>query len=420
MAEIEKSAFAQEAPEPTEIERITQRIQNFKVGLTPQNAQIVPQILEKGLSNGIFKLNELDSLVNIREEVNKGIIEYNSQVQVAQQRLAELQEEEVARRAQERDDKEKAWAQKVSDERQLRKNLQDKVAILEAKLEALSGIQGNVAPQPVIEDEDDKTTLSRREQVLQDPVEAAKPKPKSKAWEMIRAGRAEKEQEEVINDLGQDLPTLEQIEIPEDAKTVSDFFAEVESVQELADKADELVDDEVAQEEAEEISQAQVESDFKLVDEDEETKPTFSGPTITGGNAPNLQAKMPDAPTATAKVDEPIRSFDSEEELLADAQRRLDEKLAQKEEDEVEEVVVPSESDLRSMTKSEIVDSARTLGFNSVISSLTKEKMIDNFLSETEAFINALQESGEFVSATESDTEEKEDGADDIRDGGYF
>lgn len=420
MAEIEKSAFAQEAPEPTEIERITQRIQNFKVGLTPQNAQIVPQILEKGLSNGIFKLNELDSLVNIREEVNKGIIEYNSQVQVAQQRLAELQEEEVARRAKERDDREKAWAEKVSDERQLRKNLQDKVAILEAKLEALSGIQGNVAPQPVIEDEDDKTTLSRREQVLQDPVEASKPKPKSKAWEMIRAGRAEKEQEEVIDDLGQDLPTLEQIEIPEDAKTVSDFFAEVESVQELADIADELVDDEVAQEEAKEISQAQVESDFKLVDEDEETKPTFSGPTITGGNAPNLQAKMPDAPTATAKVDEPIRSFDSEEELLADAQRRLDEKLAQKEEDEVEEVVVPSESDLRSMTKSEIVDSARTLGFNSVISSLTKEKMIDNFLSETESFITALQESGEFVSATESDTEEKEDSADDIRDGGYF
>jgi hypothetical protein len=416
MAEIEKSAFAQEAPEPTEIERITQRIQNFKVGLTPQNAQIVPQILEKGLSNGIFKLNELDSLVNIREEVNRGIIEYNSQVQVAQQRLAELQEEEVAKRAKERDEREKAWEQKVSDERQIRKTLQDKVAILEAKLEALSGIQGNVAPQPVIEDEDDKTTLSRREQVLQDPVEAAKPKPKSKAWEMIRAGRVEKEEQEVINDLGQDLPTLEQIEIPEDAKTVSDFFAEVESVQELADIADKLVDEE----EAKEISQTQVESDFKLVDEDEKTKPSFSGPKITGGNAPNIKAVIEEPKNVEAKVDKPIRQFDTEEEMLADAQRRLDEKLAQAEEEETEEVIVPSESDLRAMTKSEIVDSARTLGFNSVISSLTKEKMIDNFLSETEAFITALQESGEFVSATESDTEEKEDGADDIRDGGYF
>jgi len=416
MAEIEKSAFAQEAPEPTEIERITQRIQNFKVGLTPQNAQIVPQILEKGLSNGIFKLNELDSLVNIREEVNQGIIEYNSQVQVAQQRLSELQEEEVAKRAKERDEREKAWEQKVSDERQIRKNLQDKVAILEAKLEALSGIQGNIAPQPVIEDTDDRTTLSRREQVLQDPVEASKPKPKSKAWEMIRAGRVEKE-EEVINDLGQDLPTLEQIEIPEDAKTVSDFFEEVESVQELADMADKLVDEE---EEAKEISQTQVESDFKLVDEDEETKPTFSGPTITGGNAPNIKAVVEEPKNVEAKIDKPIRQFDTEEEMLADAQRRLDEKLAQAEEEETEEVIVPSESDLRAMTKSEIVDSARTLGFNSVISSLTKEKMIDNFLSETEAFITALQESGEFVSATESDTQEKEDNADDIRDGGYF
>lgn len=417
MAEIEKSAFAQEAPEPTEIERITQRIQNFKVGLTPQNAQIVPQILEKGLSNGIFKLNELDSLVNIREEVNRGIIEYNSQVQVAQQRLAELQEEEVAKRAKERDEREQAWAQKVSDERQIRKTLQDKVAILEAKLEALSGIQGNIAPQPVIEDTVDRTTLSRREQVLLDPVESSKPKPKSKAWEMIRAGRVEKEEEEVINDLGQDLPTLEQIQIPEDAKTVSDFFEEVESVQELADIADKLVDEE---KEAEEISQAQVESDFKLVDEDEKTKPTFSGPTITGGNAPNIKAVVEEPKNVEAKIDKPIRQFDTEEEMLADAQRRLDEKLAQAEEEETEEVVIPSESDLRVMTKSEIVDSARTLGFNSVISSLTKEKMIDNFLSETEAFITALQESGEFVSATESDTQEKEDNADDIRDGGYF
>ena len=44
--------------------------------------------------------------------------------------------------------------------------------------------------------------------------------------------------------------------------------------------------------------------------------------------------------------------------------------------------------------------------------------MIENFVSSTEAFINDLQDSGEFVSAT--DTGDEDESSSDDRDGGYF
>ena len=54
----------------------------------------------------------------------------------------------------------------------------------------------------------------------------------------------------------------------------------------------------------------------------------------------------------------------------------------------------------------------------------TKEEMIDQFEEQTESFIASLQEDGDFISASETDNtrsdEEKKDGDDDVRDGGYF
>ena len=46
--------------------------------------------------------------------------------------------------------------------------------------------------------------------------------------------------------------------------------------------------------------------------------------------------------------------------------------------------------------------------------------MIDQFEEQVEAFIAQLQEDGDFIDATETDSEEKKDGDDDVRDGGYF
>jgi TolA-binding protein len=383
--ELNQPTFSSEKPEPSEFDRITERINNFKVGLTPSNAQTVNTILEKGLSNGIFKLSEVDALVAIREEVNKGVIDYNTQVQVAQKRIQELQEEQLVVKQQELAKREAERSQELTDERQRRKKAEDEVRILKAQLEALSGVAGNVTQAPI---------------PVEQPHAPKVEKPKSKAWDMIRAARPQVEEvEEEANDLGQDLPTLEEIQIPEDAKTVKDFYEEVEKVS---------LDDELDA----------AESEFKFVEEDEETKPSFSGPKITGGNAPNLKAAVELAPSIQAKVDtekKSIKSFDSEEELLADAQARID--ASKESEEEFEEVTIPSESELRAMTKSEISDTAKVLGFESVNTNTTKDVMIENFIKETESFITNLQESGEFVSASETNDD---NGKDDIRDGGYF
>lgn len=420
--EIEnKSTFADSKPEPTESERIIKRIQNFRVGITPDQATSVSQILEKGLSAGLFKLSELKTIISVNEEINKGVIDYNSQVKVAQQRLNELREEELVAKQVELARRETEKHDELAGERQRRKKAEDEVRILKAQLEALSGVAGNVTSAPV--------------SVEQPHAPLKSDKPKSKAWEMIRAGRSEPEEvksedfitelkEEDIADLGQDLPVV--LDVPEDAKGISEFFEEVETVQELADVADKLVDEHTELTRREQVlldpltASQKEESEFKFVEEDEKTKPTFSGPKITGGNAPNIKAVVEQPKNVEAKVDKPIRQYDSEEELLADAKRRAEERKAKQEaEEEFEEVTIPSESELRAMTKNEIQNIAQTLGFTSVVSTLTKEKMVETFLSETEEFIQSLQDSGEFVSATDTDTEKTKDG-DDIRDGGYF
>jgi len=446
--EIEKNTFASQKPQPSELERITERITNYKVGITPNNAQTVNTVLEKGLQQGLFKLSELDALIAIREEVNRGIIDYNTQVKTAQRRIQELQEEELVAKQVELARRETERHDELAGERQRRKKAEDEIRILKAQLEALSGVAGNVTTAPVV--------------VEQPHAPLKSDKPKSKAWEMIRAGRPHiddaydavvaptiKPQPKDDPDLAEattphvELTRREQVlldplsasqkdatttsvdkvielDVPENAKTVKDFFEEVQKVAE-ENKTQEIPEDRLKkthymEDSFEEIESSQ-ESEFKFVDEDVKTKPTFSGPKITGGNAPNIKAVIEEPKTVEAKLDKQIPSFNSEEELLADAQRRAEERKAQQEaEEEFEEVTIPSESELRAMTKTEIETIAKTLGFDSVVTSLTKDKMIDNFLSETETFIQTLQDSGEFVSATETG----EDNADDIRDGGYF
>jgi hypothetical protein len=458
--EIENnSTFANSKPEPTESERIIQRIQNFKVGITPDQANSVSQILEKGLANGIFKLGELRTITSISEEINKGVIDYNSQVQIAQKRLSELQEQELVAKQTELAKRESEKAQELTDERQRRKKAEDEVRILKAQLEALSGVAGNVTQAPIS---------------VEQPHAPKETKPKSKAWEMIRAGRPHiddaydsdlsgtiktepKDDPDLVEAVTPDETTLsrrEQVLMDplsasenrglyhhlkkEDATTTSvdksfkEFVSELKEedidLPELNDLGEDLTSaipqhrlksTHYMEDTFEELEESQ-ESDFKFVEEDEKTKPTFSGPKITGGNAPNIKAVVEEPKNVEAKVDKPIRQYDSEEELLADAQRRAEERKAQQEaEEEFEEVTIPSESELRAMTKNEIQNIAQTLGFTSVVSTLTKDKMVETFLSETEEFIQSLQDSGEFVSATDTDTEETKDG-DDIRDGGYF
>jgi len=75
------------------------------------------------------------------------------------------------------------------------------------------------------------------------------------------------------------------------------------------------------------------------------------------------------------------------------------------------------------MTKSKIRAEALKLGFDTVSTKDSKAEMIAQFTLATENFISDLQDSGEFVSASETDSEGEADeteSGDDVRDGGYF
>ena len=124
---------------------------------------------------------------------------------------------------------------------------------------------------------------------------------------------------------------------------------------------------------------------------------------MSGGNAPNLQQNIP--------------TYDSEEELLAAAQAKIDAKKEEVEEEEYEEITIPSEAELNSMTKADILKSAEELGFENVNIADTKKVMIENFVADSNAFIQSLEDSGDLVSAS---IESDEDGDTDRQDGGYF
>ena len=101
--------------------------------------------------------------------------------------------------------------------------------------------------------------------------------------------------------------------------------------------------------------------------------------------------------------------------MLAAAQEKLDNAKVE-EEEEYEEVTIPSESELKAMTKTGILAQGAMLDFKLDIKD-TKAVMIASFLTQVDEFIASLQDSGEFVSAED---DEGENDNPNIQDGGYF
>ena len=141
-----------------------------------------------------------------------------------------------------------------------------------------------------------------------------------------------------------------------------------------------------------------------------EPAPSPSAPVISN-------SQRPDEPSLDIGYEEPkesIPTYDTEEDMLAAAQEKLDN--AQVEEEEYEEVTIPSESELKAMTKAAILEQGKMLDF--VLDTKdTKAVMIASFLTQVDEFIASLQESGEFVSA---ENDEGENDNPNIQDGGYF
>ena len=459
--------FASETVEPTELERITNRLNTFTVGLKPANAEQVNQIMQKGLQAGNFKLDELDALVQIREQINTGIIDYNTQVQVATKRIQELEIEEAQRQKDlvastlaERDlliDAERR-SKKLA-EQELRV-AEEENKILKAQLEALSNVQNNVTSKPI----QDLLDESRASAEM-----AASPKTKSKAWEMVRQARPDEitEDEELAEKLDEtkkafkdfesetqvvSTPALQDnVQFRPHGITTESFYDEVEKVNEVAE-ADELfakeeetvgfddesfdedadfVDDEmfyngVSQEEALEDVNEKFEDTLESLEDSEPVPSTgqvTSKPVISGGNAPNIQAQVSEPENIVAPVEEEkktIPTFDTEEELLASVNAKVN-IIEDEAEEEYEEITIPSRSELENSSKAEVQEECDKLGFEL---SGTKEEMIYQFEEQTESFIASLQEDCDFISASETDNtrsdEEKKDGDDDVRDGGYF
>ena len=489
MAEEVKSEFASEqvVPELTELQKVQQRIANYQIGINPQSASAVSTLLQLHLKSGLIKIEELDAVIAVRNEIDKGLTDYNQAVQVAQQQLTELQEaDRLAKEAQIEADK-AALTDKIRDQRKQRKDAELKVAQLEAIL-ASHGINVDLNNDGVIGvkegqlNQDGFVELSAEEaaqlaqehgvSIPQTKIQKGKqgePKQTSKAFQMARLLNpdegveqsepsvaevqpvsdgyvpqseetipftADQELQDKIDEtkqaiseweeqtetevadeemifgnesteedgfdlpLEEEVPTLE-IPVPEDAKGIEDFYEEVDRVEEeLNDLGEDLPVEEL-----------------KVAEEDVKTEPTYAKPAsipITKTNVRPLTSG--DSVEAPIKEEQKINTYASEEEMLEAVQKKIDDAKVE-EEEEFDELVIPSADELRGMTKKKIKETAEGLNFE-VSTNDTKEEMIESIAVQTESLIESLQESDEFISATETTKGEEDD--DDRRDGGYF
>tara|TARA_B100002019_G_scaffold55588_1_gene47745 strand:+ start:3151 stop:4512 length:1362 start_codon:yes stop_codon:yes gene_type:complete len=446
---IETSAttFAQESatpPEKTELEKVQERIANYKVGITPQVAQFSSVLLENQLKNGLVKSADLEAYVQIRDELNTGIADYQQSLQVAQRQIAELQEQHALQKQAEIAQREQDLKTARDDERKRRKSVEDKLAQMEAVLKSHGismdlnndGIVGlsegqeqrNLTPEELAEVNRLMQESSAATELVETPTAdggPTEPKKPSRAFEMARAmnpitedkefsekveetKQSFKEWDEANNESTEEVPTIE-LPVPEDAKGTEEFDTAVEEVA----KANENVPFQPV-EEGWDANGSPVAEELRVAEEDTETEPTLpqsqtSAPIITGGNAPSLRQTLSNGESVEAPVKTGQRVRMIEEDDIADLSTQ---------EEEYEEVTIPTPSELEALTKSKIKVEANKLGFTVDLKD-SKEDMISSFVTQTEEFIASLQDEGTFVSASETDegdTSEK----DDVRDGGYF
>ena len=402
----ENKTFAEQRvtePELSESDRIRQRIQDYKAQLSPNTLQVIQIMLEAQLKSGLMKPADLDALVMLRDEVNKAQIEYNTQVQNAQRRLQDLSETEMAEKVAAEEAKIQAIVDSRDAERARRKNVEDRLAQMEAVL-ASHGIsmdlnqdgvvgltEGQVADELT---EEEQAQVDEMIQVEKDNI-TSKP---SRAFQVARALNPEPavsdEDMAKANEIADEIEEFEK-KIEETKKSFKEW--DEENKQESFDFKPSGTTTESFMDEVERVNEV-AEADEELAEDKPSSLPKVSAGQVNEDQAEELAEENP------------------EFVLHRESVRMVDE-MPEQVEEEYEEVTIPSESELKSMTKAKINEIAVGLDFD-VPTSLTKNKMIESFLTQTDEFIQSLQDSGEFVSATDSD----EDGDDktNIKDGGYF
>ena len=386
---VDPTTFAQPVPEKTELERLQERIANFKVNISPTVAQLAQVLMNQSLQNPT-KPEDLDGYVQVRNELKLGLDEYQEQLANAQRRMTQLQQEHEIQKQTELARREEDLKAARDAERKRRKDYQHTARTLEAILRSHGvtvdldgdGLIGLPKGQePAILGEQDQATLKQ----LLDESKAAVGGT-SRAFEKARALNPEPSPE-VQEELPFDPPIAS-------GTTTEEFNEEVEEVNSVYDTP--AYDDPV-------------------------TPDYGSKPVISDTNQPDIIEEE----LAKAEQTESEKMQDELEPIIPPNVRMVEEDdIAEfetpppTEEEETVEVTIPTESELKGMTKSKIQAEALTLGFTGVTTKDSKSKMIDNFVTATEKFISDLQDSGEFVSLQE-DGEEDENPSDD-RDGGYF
>lgn len=401
----DETTFASESAQPvekSELQQLQERLQNYKASLDPRLLQIVQQLAVSQLQNGHIKMDDLDAFVLLRDEVNKSSIDYQTMLQRTQKRMQELMVEQEANKAQEIEELIAEQKTVTAKERVRRKEAEAEVISLQEQVDKL------------------KAEL--------DAKAAMTTKAPSKAFAQARA----------LNPAPDPMESWTPPEINEvnpSGTTTESFMDEVDRVQEVAD-ADQMeldldpvdnISDQMAK--AHEIADEDynpITEDSDLSEKIEDTKKAFKdfmvetptedgGPTVQDEEVQTEYGNFTKPVISNSKLPE-IKTYDSEEELLAAAQAKIDAKKEEVEE-EYEEVTIPERSELQRMTKATIFGEAQNLGFKAVTMTQTKEQMIETFVQETEAFIADLQESGDFVSA---DIEGEDEDNEDRQDGGYF
>ena len=431
--------------ELSESDRIRQRIQDYKAQLSPNVLQVIQIMLETQLKSGIMKPGDLDALVMLRDELNKAQAEYQTQVQNAQRRLEDLSATEMAEKVAAEEKKIKDIVDSRDAERARRKNVEDRLAQMEAVL-ASHGISMDLNQDGVVgltegqvADELTEEEQAKVDEMIQVEKDNITSKP-SRAFQVARALNPEPTIEEMpgvekmppaVSD--EDMAAANEIadeyedsdfgyspqsettftinpELNEKIEQTKKSFKEWEEenghptnddLHAMAEGLDEFkpsgTTTESFMDEVERVNEV-AEADEILT----EDVPPSSLPKVTAGKVTEEQAEQ--------------LAEDNPEFVLHRESVRMVDEMPEQVEEEYEEVTIPSESELKAMTKTQINQVATGLDFN-VPTSLTKNKMIESFLMQTDEFIQSLQESGEFVSATDSD---EDDDKTNIKDGGYF
>ena len=403
---VEPTTFAQPVPEKTELERIQERIANFKVQISPTVAQLAQVLMNQSLQNPT-KPEDLDGYVQVRNELKLGLDDYQQQLSNAQSRMAQLQQEHEIAKSTELARKENDLIAARDGERKRRKTAEEKARQLEAVL-ASHGINIDL-------DGDGKVGLNVGEHV--DTLDAEQQVTLKKLLDESKAavGGTSRafEQARAKNPLPPTHPADGGEHFTEDPALAEKVEETKKSFKEWDEYANEASDENgviasgtTTAEFEEEV--AEVNSVYDNPAYDEPITPDYgSKPVISDTNQPDIieeeLATVEDAPKVRMVEEDDIAEFDTP---------------PPSEEEETVEVTIPTESELKGMTKSKIQAEALTLGFSGVTTKDSKSKMIDNFVTATEKFISDLQDSGEFVSLQE-DGEEDENPSDD-RDGGYF